>query len=102
MVIWFHISDLWATVLSGHVWEVLVGTFVCCQPKVSFTCFDVHDPSFDFLTALLFGSRCIGLWLVDVPSSFQFLQSWLTPQMVCLLCETLIDVVCFISIDAVV
>jgi len=30
MVIWFHISDLSATVLSGHVWEVLVGTFVCC------------------------------------------------------------------------
>ena len=82
--------------------EVLVGTFVCCKPNVSFECFDVHNPSFAFLTGVPFGSRCIGLWLVDVPRSFQCLQSLLTPQMVCLLCGTLMDVVCFISIDAVV
>ena len=74
---------------------------MCCKPNVSFEYFDVHNPSFAFLTGVPFGSRCIGLWLVDAPRSFQCLQSLQTSQLVCLLCGTLMDVVCFISIDVV-
>ena len=74
---------------------------MCCKPNGSVECFDVHNPSFTFLTGDPFGNLCIGLLLVDVPRPFQCLQSLQTRQMVCLLCGLLMDVVFFISIGVV-